>query len=189
MELLIAMFVIAVGLFGAVTLVYSNLALVDRDTDEVVAVNLAREGVELAKEARDSNWLAGNAFDQGLHNGTDYTSTPVWDGSAAAPSFDTTTNAITDASASVVQRGTTSTAPGFFANANTLAGITGTVTGFRRLLTFHPLCDDQSVLDDGTDCAATGHVKIGIRVESHVEWTRKTTVKDLTVYSDLYDWR
>ena len=189
MELLLAMFVISVGLFSAVTLVYSNLALVDRDTDEVVVVNMAREGVELAKEARDSNWLAGDVFDAGLLNGTDYTASPVWDGVVATPSFDFTPTTVTDADAAVVQLVAPSSAVGFFANANATQNVTGSSTGFRRLLTFHPICNDQSILNDGTSCAAMGNTKVGIRVESHIQWTRKGNVKDFTMYSDLYDWR
>jgi prepilin-type N-terminal cleavage/methylation domain-containing protein len=184
-ELLVAMFVIAVGLFAAVGVVYSNLALVDRDTDEVIAVNLAREGAELAKETRDSNWLAGNTFDTGLAQGTDYTATPVWDGSGTTPVFDFSIGDISGTDSIVVQ--VTSTSPGFYANLYAPT-ITGMSTSFRRLLTFHPICSDQSVLNDGVACSG-GLTKIGIRVESHVQWVRKGVTKDFTIYEDLYDWR
>ncbi|MFZ2803731.1 MAG: prepilin-type N-terminal cleavage/methylation domain-containing protein [Patescibacteria group bacterium] len=187
-ELLVAMFVISIGLFGAVGIVYSNLALVNRDTDEVTVVNLAREGVELAKEARDSNWIAGNSFDQGFESGSDYSATPVWNGILATPSFDFTANTVTDTQAAVIQLVPTSTAPGFYANLNMGAGITGNSTLFHRLLTFHPICSDESVLNSGAICAGA-LTKIGIRVESHIEWTRQGITKDFTIYSDLYDWR
>lgn len=188
MELLIAMTVIVIGLFSAMTLVYSNVALVDRDTDEVVAVNLAREGMELAKQVRDSNWLAGLPYDAGMGNGTDYTATLVWDGVIDAPSFDPITDALSQPNAQVVI--STSTSPtGFLTNANAEKNIKGTSTIFRRLMTFHPLCDDQSAVESGSTCEATGHTKIGVRVESHVQWNRKGQAKDMTMYSDLYDWR
>ncbi|MCI0479767.1 hypothetical protein L0Y59_04435, partial [Candidatus Uhrbacteria bacterium] len=77
-EFLIATAVITTGLFAASTLVFSNLALMDRDSDEIVVINLAREGVEQAKQKRDANWLAGVPFDTGLKSGDDYTATPLW---------------------------------------------------------------------------------------------------------------
>jgi len=187
-ELLVAMFVISIGLFAAVGLVYSNLALVDRDTDEVVAVNLAREGAELAKEARDSNWLAGNAFDLGLSSGTDVTATPVWDGYASTNSFDFTTNSMSDPQAAVVQLTPLGASPGLFANVNTTAGIVGSATLFRRLLEFDSICSNYSVVSS-TTCAASGLTKIGIRAQSQVQWVRKGITKNFTIYSDLYDWR
>ena len=185
-ELLVAFFVISVGLFSAVTLVISNLNLIERDTDEVVAVNLAREGIELAKEVRDSNWLAGNPFDSGLYSGVSYTATPIWEGTilapSTAPSFSFVATDFTDPHTQVV-----TTPNGLLANAASEATIAGTPTAFRRLLTFHPLCSDFTVQDNGSDC--TGHgTKIAIRVESHIQWMRKTP-RSLTLYEDLYDWR
>ena len=190
LELLIAFMVIAVGLFAAATLVFSNLNLVQRDADEVVAVNLAREGIELAKQMRDSNWLDGSPFDLGFSdaplNPLDYTATPVWEGTwipaMTVPSFLFSANDFTHGNATIVK-----TAHGMYANSG--GGITGTATPFQRLLTFHPICKTEpiSFVDSGTACPA-GVAKIGIRVESHVRWARKGA-STLTMYDDLYDWR
>lgn len=187
-ELMIALAIIVIGLFAAMDLVYSNLALVNRDSDEVTAINLAREGVELAKETRDSNWLAGNAFDQGLYKtGTpsDYTGTVVWTGTAGTtPSFDFTADTLADANAKIVLSN------GMFQQ----TGVSGSSTLFARLLVFHPICNTGSppyVVKNPTDvpdtCAAG--TKIGVRVESDVRWTRNNTQRDEVVYDDLYDWR
>ncbi len=184
-EMLIAFFVISVGLFTAATMVFSNMNLVERDTDEVIAVNLAREGIELAKQVRDTNWMAGNPFDAGLHNGLIYTATPIWEGTLMAPStgpsFAFTATDFTGADTQVV-----TTPSGVMANADG-GTITGTPTIFRRLLTLHPICQDYSVLNSGVDCGSMP--KIGVRVESHIQWSRKGTPRDLTLYEDLYDWR
>lgn len=178
-EMLIALAVISVGLFAAVNIVYSNLNLVDRDTDEAIVVNLAREGVEIAKQVRDSNWLASAAFTQGLSAGNDYSATVVWDGSVGTiPSFDFTANATSDADARIVLK------DDFFAQ----SGASGTSTPFARLVTLHPVCTDFSVLNDGSACAPA-NPQIGIRVESRVSWTRKNIAKSTVIYDDLYDWR
>lgn len=191
MELLIALAVIAIGLFAAVTLVYSNLNLVERDADEVVAVNLAREGVELAKQKRDSNWLAGSAFDAGMVSSVDpmdYTATPVWEGAYFAspitdPSFDFTANTLTDATPKLNIVRTYNNLL-----ANNSSGSAEPATPFKRLLTFHPICSDYTVLDSGSACSGAIS-KIGIRVESRVRWTRKALLKEFVLYDDLYDWR
>ncbi len=187
LELLIAMAVIAVGLLAAVTLVFYNLRLVEQDVDEVVVVNLAREGVELAKAARDANWLAGVQFDSGLADGSDYTATPAWNGSPESLFFDFEANDFSDSNTNLIQV-TTSTAPLFFGNSNAvLPAFYTSSTEYKRLLTFHPICEDYSVLASGTICDPM--LKIGIRVESRIQWIRKGATKEFTIYEDLYDWR
>jgi len=190
-ELLIAISVITVGLFSALNMVYSNLALVNRDSDEVVAINLAREGVELAKQARDSNWLAGNAFDQGLVKAadpTDHTGTVVWTGAAGTiPSIDFTANAITDDNAKIVL------GDGMYQQ----TGASGSSTAFARLITFHPICDNgagtgyvvKNQTDSPNNCEALAFPKVGIRIESAIQWKRANVTKNTVIYSDIYDWR
>lgn len=186
-EMLIAAAVISSGLFAAATIVFSNLALSDRIADEVVAVNLAREGVEEAKELRDSNWLAGLPFDDGLHSGRDYSAVPLWDGAAASANiqFDFTAGSLADANAVVHQSSNLAT-PGFFTQSDPSAP----ATVWKRLLIFHPICNAGGTLtykNDGELCGSDP--KIGIRVESHIQWVRKGTTFDRTIYEDLFDWR
>lgn len=193
-ELLVAIAVITIGLTAALGVVFQNLGLVNRDTDEVIVTNLEREAIESAKQIRDSNWLAGNAFDTGLVNPVDptlYTATLVWDGSQPQPTTDFSATDLSSANAQVVIA--TSTDPnGLYANANTAAHITGTKTPFARLYTFHPICsnasDVQTVLNTGT-CEAGGLTKVGVRVEVDVKWARQGVTKQRVMYEDLYDWR
>jgi Tfp pilus assembly protein PilV len=187
MELLIAFAVISVGLVAAVTLIYSNLSLVDRDSDEVVAVNLAREGAEIAKALRDANWLSGSAFNAGFSNGSDYVGVLVWNGVISPPVFDFSgADDFTNPNAMIV-RSSNPSAPDFLASANASPSFTGTSTGFMRLITLHPICSDQSILNNGATCAPL--VTSGIRVESRIRWIRKGTQKETVIYEDLYDWR
>src|SRR3989344_4373372 len=95
-ELLIAMTVIIVGLTAESATIFGQVRLQERNADEVVAANLAREGVELAKAVRDSSWIAGGAttFDAGLYAGTDYTAVPLMDGGTFG-GFDFAPNTIT----------------------------------------------------------------------------------------------
>lgn len=186
-ELIFATTVIAVGVIAASTLVFYNLTLADRDKSEITAINLAREYLELAKNKRDSNWLAGNAFDAGMYNGTDYTGTWVWTGlPATAVYVDFTANDFTDPRTKVMASDAAST-PNFMVNWNTF--ITGTTSTFSRLMTFNGICQDGTIVGAGVSCASLGKTKVGIRANAQIKWMLKNVPKELTMYSDLYDWR
>ena len=188
-ELLIASAVIAGGLFSAVALIFSNLRLSDRDSDSVVAINLAREGIEQARELRDSNWLAGNSFDAGMCTaGGDYSAIPNWDGKAASDqvSFDFTADDFSDESVQV--KSSTEAENQGFLTQNT--GVAANPTPWKRLITFHPICDAPGGLtykNDGETCA--GDPTVGVRVESRVRWQRKGQSFERVLYDDLFDWR
>ncbi|HWQ99404.1 MAG TPA: hypothetical protein VN397_00990, partial [Candidatus Methylomirabilis sp.] len=111
-ELLIAMSVIIVGLTSASMIIFSNVRLQERSADEVAAANLAREGVELAKGVRDSNWIGGTAFDTGLSSGTDYTAAPRMEGGTFID-FEFAPNVIS-APEAAVKRSASLTAPQLF---------------------------------------------------------------------------
>lgn len=57
LEGIIAMTVITVGLVAGMSLAISNISTAQNNERRVVAVNLAREGVEAIRNMRDSNWL------------------------------------------------------------------------------------------------------------------------------------
>ena len=187
-EMIFAIGIIGIGLLAATTLVFSNLALEDRDKDEVSAINLAREGLELGKNLRDSNWLAGNSFDTGMvGTGSDYTATPEWNGISNSNAFDFTANDFTDPRTKVMS---SASAGAVYFLANWEPGFSGTSSTFSRLVTFHPICSDfTTVLNSGAACTDSGKIKVGVRVESHVRWMEQSVQKDTVMYDDLYDWR
>ncbi|MBI4139157.1 type II secretion system protein [Candidatus Uhrbacteria bacterium] len=188
LELLIATAVIGSGLFAATTIVFSNLQLSDRDADEVVAVNLAREAIEQAKQLRDSNWLAGVPFDTGMVNALDdYSATPFWDGAPGVNeiSFDFAANDVSVETAKVRISQDPDT-PGFYTQADRGAP----ETPWRRIVIFHPICDALggfTYKEDGQTCGADQ--KVGVRVEARVQWQRKGKTFNRTMYEDLFDWR
>jgi hypothetical protein len=62
-EVLIAVLIFGLGLIAAYTLMYSANALSLRSKQEIIATNLLREQLELAKNVRDTNFLALRSFD------------------------------------------------------------------------------------------------------------------------------
>ena len=188
MEMLVVFLIISMGLYGAVTLVFSNLMHQEQDEDNLVAMNLAREMLELAQNKRDSNWLASGAIDTGLHSGVDCTAVPNWNGTAF-PTFDFTPNTILDAGA-VVNRSTNAASPGMFTNQ------AGTSTSYSRLMTFSYICakpadHSATIIDAACGCTTNPLYTdmIGMRAKADVRWDRKGVIRSISVYTDQYDWR
>ncbi|HPN15286.1 MAG TPA: type II secretion system protein [bacterium] len=198
-EMLIVLFIIALGLFAVVSLIFSNVALQEQDADQIVATNLAREALEMVQNMRDTNWLLGDRpFDYGmLVEGAvsaptpvvDCTVVPVWDGGAIpAPFFDATPNDLSQAR--VYKQGV----EGYFTNT-----VTATSTEYQRLLTLAPICEDpnnsanKAVAEGACACPPAGFPtytkRIGLRAKADVRWLRKNRQRNLTIYGDFYDWR
>ena len=67
LEVVIATTVISVGLVGILGLVIQNIAIQQTYKNTLVASMLAQEGLELARNIRDKNWLtAGADYNDGL---------------------------------------------------------------------------------------------------------------------------
>jgi len=81
LEAIIAIGVILVATISATTLIVTTIAAGRASTDKIEAVNFAREGVEVVRQIRDSNWMkrAQNIVD-GSGNGA---TTAQWDDSGS----------------------------------------------------------------------------------------------------------
>ena len=186
MEMLVVFFIISVALYAAVSLIFSNLAIQEGESDNIVAINLAREMLELAQNARDSNWLVPQDFATGMLGDPsgDCQAVPVWNSTSTSSFFDFNVASIDDPKAVVKLQSTT----------NILSNQSGSSTQFSRLVTFSPICaqpDDhtQTLISSSCTCSSPYSDTIGVRVRADVKWNRKGKSKALTVYSDLYDWR
>ncbi len=183
MEMLVVFFIISVGLYGAVTLIFSNVILQEQDEDHIIAMNLARESLEIVQNVRDSNWLANAEFDNGLgtDTGIDCTAVPNWDGTVL-PSFDFSIDDIANGKIN-------KNSAGILTNQN------GSSTSYSRLVTFAPICANpadrsETQVPVGCSCGGAPYTeKIGIRAMVNMAWVRKGRTLNLSIYTDLYDWR
>jgi len=71
LEVIITIFVIIVGIVGVYSLVPRIVAISFANKDKFIASQLAKEGMELTRNIRDSNWLEqignpANLWDEGL---------------------------------------------------------------------------------------------------------------------------
>jgi len=76
LEIVVAILVVTMGLVGVLPLITQNIQVEYINKNNLIASQLAQEGLELVRNIRDNNWLAGNDWDNGLTPGTyivDYT--------------------------------------------------------------------------------------------------------------------
>ncbi len=70
-ETLVAVAVIVVGLVGILALVVNALAAGKISKETVTATNLAREGIEVVRSVRDTNWFQKKDFSEEIIGGGD----------------------------------------------------------------------------------------------------------------------
>lgn len=71
-EIIVILFIISVGLLGVLSLVIQNIQSQVINKNNIIAYQLAQEGIELVRKTRDTNWLNGQAWDLDLAPGTYY---------------------------------------------------------------------------------------------------------------------
>lgn len=68
-EVLIAVAVITIGILGILGVIYQTTSYIALSSSRLVAIYLAQEGMEIARNIRDTNWLNNRPWDQGLSAG------------------------------------------------------------------------------------------------------------------------
>lgn len=95
LEVVIAMFVLSVGMLGVMQLMSGTLRHSFNQRDAVIASQLAQEGVELVYNIRDTNMVAGNEAFKDIDEGTSWridamSSMPALTGSTAFTLYERT---------------------------------------------------------------------------------------------------
>ena len=67
-EIIVAILVMAVGIVGVYAIVPRIISLTAINTNRFIASQLAREGIEIVRNMRDTNWLKRVPWDEGLTN-------------------------------------------------------------------------------------------------------------------------
>lgn len=199
LELIVALGVVLAGILGMLTLILSSINAARRAAEQVVAQNLAREGIELVRSIRDSNWLdpdydpsTAETWDKGLID-----TAPDPDDPTAAPIV--SSSGYTDG-ASVLNY-----APNAHGNDGTKIGLransyvqpydpaTDVDTHYFRLITFNPICwnnaNQEEIVTALSGCSA-GYEPVGLAVISEVRWpTTGVFSHKITLEERLYSWR
>jgi Tfp pilus assembly protein PilV len=193
LEAIIACGIIVTAISSALTLVAGSVKASKESETSIVAGNLAREGVEVVRAIRDSNWLGGREFDAGMRSGTDVTGIPVFNMASGLWTINFAAADSNTAAAARVWRhdGTAAGSTlGLLVQADPQP--TGTMgTQFYRTVTMDLLCDNGTggfnTAVAGADCGTAA--KVGVNVASRVRWVLGGKVRNLVVEERLFDWR
>ncbi len=215
MELIIAVGIILTGVVGTMTLVISTIQVSNSSKTQILAGNLAREGVEVVRSIRDNNWLAmdsglpGVTWNQLLHdagNPTDYTGVAtfipdqgIWQltygpDTAQFPG-DTTAIYLNPITGVYSQWENPGTVPANFSKID-----------FWRLITLNPICWDKNlttptagrpeviVPGDGSTCQSPGvgdanYTQVGMEVRSRVRWKEHGKAHTIELVDKLFNWK
>lgn len=202
-ELVIAIGVITVGLFSVWNLFLSNFNGEQESGARILSVNLAREGIEIVKNIRDSNWLAIENNNSCSHNG--FTSDPCnWDSGLSGDGSGVIANILSDDvyidySADTISDSKTriyrDPSPGLYSHDSS-----GQATTYRRLIEMKNICcadtdvnlkcDDFSIdfTVEDTACQIL-ELKVGVDVKSTVSWVIKGQTRQLSVEERLFNWK
>ena len=186
LELLVALSILVVALTATIVLIVTSINAGREARNKLVATSLAREGIEIVRNIRDSNWIdtTDPSWDDGLIG--DNTAIPVIDG-VNSITLDFSENNFTPIKLDGNAYLQGSTAP-------------GTDTQFYRLLYLNPICyDDSDPVNEGivpketdNDCATefgANYSKVGVRVISEVRWPTADSNKKVIIEDRLYDWQ
>jgi len=209
-ELIIAIGVFTLGIMGVLGLAVSNYHDSQDNVDRVIAINLAREGLELIKNVRDSNWLRidGNqlcgfspcTWDSGFDNVSDYM-VMAYNDSDGWPNF------LIDCNQSIEScvNGYITSNAGVKLYINGFGNYdhdnTGNSTKFSRVIKISKICliaggsineggdphNFEYAVDMDTDCGVS-ETHIGFNLISHVQWEDNGT-QTAEISSSIYNWK
>ncbi len=209
-EVIIAIAVIIAGTFGTISVIVTSVRAGRVASDRLTALNLAREGIEIVRNIRDSNWLANESWDTGISGNaieSEYTAVPIVRSLSAAIPVPIT---LLFNPSSWISTSFSSCGSGILCSQirslnnefmqATGALITSSPTNFYRLIYLNPICWDktvspptESVLEtrpntSGNDCGTSTEVGMQVRVE--VRWPDYSATAHKVLLEDrLYAWR
>jgi type II secretory pathway pseudopilin PulG len=204
LELIIAIGVISVGLFSVWGLFISNYNGEQEAEARVLAINLSREGLEIVRNIRDSNWLHIENNDTCSYNGVVF-SPCNWDSGLVGDGTGIVENLFSDNAYIDYTNVATLDDDLTRLYADPVLGLlshddSGDRTLYRRMISIRNICCDDVNGDLQCDSVATdfeirdstcliSELKIGLDVESHVRWSLKGKDRNMTTHNTLYNWR
>ncbi len=194
-ELIAAAFVLAVGLVGVLALTTANVRSQTIGNIRLAGAQLAREGVELARNIRDTNWMLGKSWDDGLKDPDNFLACAVMTEGIDQFRFVDCSNQLyldqfaiyrfEDRFVQMAKQPKEAVKAGYY-----------------RIIRFDPICLNKTEQEfaggnlDGTqEFIAEGETgcgdmfKAGIRVTSEVSWLRGSGMQSVKVVEQMYNWR
>ncbi|OQA36260.1 MAG: hypothetical protein BWY53_00583 [Parcubacteria group bacterium ADurb.Bin326] len=185
-ELIVAVAIIQVGLLSVWSLFLSNFNAERESELRIVGANLSREGIELVKNIRDSNWLRADRGDVN-EEGTIW----PWDEglSSGVYSVSYDNGALEDEMYGQLYID----AQGFYTNSSV-----GTkISPYKRTIELKSVCcsdNDGNLVCDGTnyqikESTEPCSLRIGINVIAKTTWSHSGSARSSVVEDIIYNWR
>lgn len=199
-ELLVAISIFMIGIMGAFSLSLYNLNTAKENYYRVIAADLTREGIELVRNVRDSNWLAREANADADLN-TLAIDLYEWDQNFILSNFLVAYDTLgfisldnpvpADLSAAIADsRSVLYLNNGFYSHDDD-----GASTVFRRAINARAICLDDSALGFPSeslaidlDCLANQQ-KIGLQITARVQYTYGGRTNHIDAVETIYNWR
>jgi len=187
MELLVAVFVIVTGIVAVLALSISTITTARASINSGESTKLSREGLEVARNIRDSNWLKidqgeldFSLWNDGLHEGNDYDAVAQFN-----PENHQWELAYNNSNYRLRRR-----SDGLYIYYDYDSDLPESM--FSRTIYTFPICynetsEEETVMGQGESC--TADPQIGIKVKSVVTWSEKGNDKSVTAEENLYNWR
>lgn len=193
-EAIVAIAIIGIALLGFLSLSTHNYTASSKSLQRNLALNLAREGIEVVRHIRDSNWLAGCPdpdkdgcyyWNTGLSDGEEYRAIPFfnvqgkkWELTFVKKSFD-----------KCVGSGECAL---YKLNGVLTADAAGESTDFYRQMEILPICEDADDCSGDGVCQSGDHCgtkQIGLDVISRVRWKERENWGNVVLEDKLFNWR
>lgn len=158
-EALVSMVILSLGIIPSLVVILSASNFSSSLKNNLIAANLAQEGLEVVRAIRDTNWFNSRAFDNGL----------------TSPTFDCSTGCIAEWNSNSLS--SLSGNPQLKIDSSGVYNYsTGTDTGFRRKII---ITKDPS--SPGCNCE--------LKIVSEISWSERGKNTVVSVESHLYNWR
>lgn len=214
-ETVVAVAIIMIGVVSTLTLAFATVRAGTESEARVIAVNLAREGIEVVKNIRDSNWLeieegnftdscadGGPCWDKYTHagpsipGGEDYSCVVYFDDINNIWKLDCGPNDFNhvncgptlshDCTQLFRYKGSEQKLYGFYNHLlNEDPGNDYESVPYKRLVKANEICDDESIKEDGEKC----DVKVGIQIISEVRWFEEDRERSTILEDRVYNWK
>lgn len=188
LETVFAIGILLIVVVAILALTISNIVGQKESEFQITANNLAREGIEVVRNIRDSNWLKGERWDDGLID--DGTAIPVFEyegGWINQWSLDFNPDDPT----------TVYIFGGVYNQQSAGQSTVGSLTVYNRLLKFYNICrytkggneGREEIKNLGQDCQSGNQEKVGLKIESLVIWTERERQRQVKLEDLLYAWK
>lgn len=186
LEAIIATSILVVGISGVLGLSGNNLITSNISTQELLAINLAREGVEVITNIRDSNYIDNaivwnNGIDSGSNNDDgiiEYNpTTGLWN-----VDFLSNNTTFSDSATIIYIDPTTGL---YRQNSSVVSG--WQATPYKRLININRICNsDVTNYVDSLQCSGD---PVGYRILSQVQWDDHGNTRSVTIEKRIFNWR